>query len=79
MLHVLTPLKETRAYKELVAKGEARAHQAGLIEGRQFGLIEDEARGQLVLLKRQLTKKSGKLSKSTLEKLDMATPDRLEA
>ncbi|KOR27913.1 hypothetical protein TI04_12245 [Achromatium sp. WMS2] len=103
MLHVLTSLEETRAYKELVAKGEvrgeARGRQFGLIEGevrgeargRQFGLIEGEAKGeargrkvgktegQLELLKRQITRKFGKLSTSTLEKLDAATPDQLGA
>ncbi|KOR29405.1 hypothetical protein TI04_08710, partial [Achromatium sp. WMS2] len=63
MLHVLTPLEETRAYKELVAKGEARG----------------EAKGQLALLKRQITRRFGKLSTSTLEKLDAATLDQLEA
>ncbi|KOR27886.1 hypothetical protein TI04_12315, partial [Achromatium sp. WMS2] len=75
MLHVLTPLEETQAYKELVAKGEARGRQFGLIEGEAKGKTE----GQLELLKRQITRKFGKLSTSTLEKLDAATPDQLGA
>ncbi|KOR27947.1 hypothetical protein TI04_12165, partial [Achromatium sp. WMS2] len=71
MLHVLTPLEETRAYKELVDKGR----QFGLIEGEAKG----EAKGQLAILKRQITRRFGKLSTSTLEKLDAATSDQLEA
>jgi predicted transposase YdaD len=35
MLGELTPLEETRAYKELVAKGEAIGRQEGRQEGRQ--------------------------------------------
>ncbi|KOR31001.1 hypothetical protein TI04_03130 [Achromatium sp. WMS2] len=79
MLHVLTPLEETRAYKELVAKGEARGRQFGLIEGEARGEARGKIKGQLELLKRQLAKKFGKLSKAALKKLDAATPDQLEA
>ncbi len=47
MLQVLTPLEETRAYRELVGIGMEKGKQEGLKEGKQEGLKEGKQEGLL--------------------------------
>jgi len=45
MFHALTPLKETRAYREILAEGEAEGEARGLkrMLTRRFGALPDWA------------------------------------
>jgi predicted transposase YdaD len=66
MLHVLTPLEETRAYQELVGIGEKKGRQ----EGRQ--------EGEAALLRRLLVRRFGALPAWAEENLARASIEELE-
>ncbi|MFO7641896.1 MAG: DUF4351 domain-containing protein [Candidatus Competibacteraceae bacterium] len=66
MLHVLTPLEETRAYQELVGIGEKK----GRLEGRQ-----EEA---LAILSKQLRRRFGELPAWAVARLGQANAAQLE-
>jgi len=62
MLHVLTPLEETRAYQELVGIGEKKGRQEG----------------EAALLRRQLIRRFGALPAWAEECLAQASLEQLE-
>ena len=74
MLGELTPLEETRAYQELVAKGQVIGEAKGLKDGRQEGR-EREAR-RLVL--RQLQRRLGAVSTAQQARIAALPIDALE-
>ena len=70
MLGELSPLEETRAYKELVAKGETKGEAKGRREGRQR-----EER----LIVRQLYRRIGPISEPQQARIAALPIDQLEA
>jgi predicted transposase YdaD len=70
MLGELTPLEETRAYKELVAKGEAIGRQEGRQEGRQ--------REERLIL-RQLQRRIGPVPQAQQTRIAAFPIEQLEA
>ncbi|CAK0762522.1 hypothetical protein CCP3SC1_380017 [Gammaproteobacteria bacterium] len=63
MLHILTPLQETRAYQEIFAEGEARG----------------EARGKAKSLKHLLTRRFGLVPDWATSRIEGTTIDQLDA
>ena len=74
MLHVLTPLEETRAYQQLVGIGIAKGKQEGREEGREEG----EKQGRQKLLAKQLRWRFGVLPRWASARLRQADPKQLE-
>ena len=70
MLGELTPLEETRAYKELVAKGEMIGRQEGRQEGRQ--------REERLIL-RQLYRRIGQIPEAQQARISALPIEQLEA
>jgi predicted transposase YdaD len=71
MLHVLTPLEETRAYQQLVGIGLEKGQKEGQKEGRQ-----EEAR---IILRKQLARRFGVLPAWAATRLERAETAQLEA
>ena len=75
MFHALTPLKETRAYREILAEGKAEGEARGMARGKAEGKAEGEARG----LKRMLTRRFGTLPDWATQRVDSASLEQLDA
>jgi len=74
MLGELTPLEETRAYKELVAKGEAIGRQEGHQEGREEGRQREER-----LIMRLLQRRIGPVPPALQTRIAALPIEQLEA
>ena len=74
MLGELTPLEETRAYKELVAKGEAIGRQEGREGGREDGCQREER-----LIMRQLHRRIGVVPPALQTRIAALPIEQLEA
>lgn len=86
MLQVLTPLEETRAYKELVAIGIEKGKKEGREEGKKEGKKEGQAEGEKwgrqkeaqALLTKQLRRRFGQLPRWASARLRQADTQQLE-
>ncbi|CAK0772356.1 DUF4351 domain-containing protein [Gammaproteobacteria bacterium] len=86
MFHSLTPLKETRAYREILAEGRAEGRAEGLAEGLVKGLVKGRtkgmakglAKGKTESLKRLLTRRFGALPDWALQRIDGASLDQID-
>ncbi|MEA3642696.1 MAG: DUF4351 domain-containing protein, partial [Lamprobacter sp.] len=74
MLGELTPLEQTRAYREIVAKNQPIWQEEGRKEGRQEGRQGEAQRVALRLLRRRL----GTLSKAQQARIQALSVDQLE-
>ncbi|MDS4018960.1 MAG: DUF2887 domain-containing protein [Candidatus Competibacter sp.] len=83
MLHVLTPLEETRAYRELVGIGIEKGKNEGLKEGLKEGKEEGEKLGRqkeaLTILTRLIRRRFGALPRWASARLRQADAGQLEA
>ncbi|NEX22875.1 DUF2887 domain-containing protein [Thiorhodococcus mannitoliphagus] len=70
MLNVLLPIEETRAYKEIYARGEAKGEARGKARGKAEGKAED--------LSRLLTRRFGPLPAWASTRIQGADIDRLD-
>ncbi len=79
MLHVLTPLEETRAYRELVGIGIEKGKQEGLKEGKEEGEKLGRRKEALTILTKQLRRRFGALPRWASARLRQADAEQLEA
>ena len=79
MLHVLTPLEETRAYRELVGIGIERGKKEGLKEGKEEGEKLGRQKEALAILTKQLRRRFGALPRWASARLRQADAEQLEA
>ncbi|MFZ1639833.1 MAG: DUF2887 domain-containing protein [Candidatus Contendobacter sp.] len=82
MLQVLTPLEETRAYRELVGIGMEKGKQEGLKEGKQEGLKEGKQEGKqeeaLTILSKLIRRRFGRVPRWAGVRLRQADAAQLE-
>ena len=82
MLHVLTPLEETRAYQQLVGigieKGKQEGREEGREKGREEGREEGEKLGRQKLLAKQLRRRFGVLPRWASARVRQADLKQLE-
>ena len=83
MLHVLTPLEETRAYRELVGIGIEKGKKESLKEGLKEGKEEGEKLGRrkeaLTILTKLLRRRFGALPRWASARPLQADAEQLEA
>ena len=79
MLHVLTPLEETRAYRELVGIGTERGKKEGLKEGKEEGEKLGRRKEALTILTKLLRRRFGALPRWASARLRQADAEQLEA
>ncbi|CAK0768317.1 hypothetical protein CCP4SC76_5010010 [Gammaproteobacteria bacterium] len=70
MFNALTPLEETRAYREILAEGEVKGEARGEARGIVKGKADD--------LKRLLSRKFGALPDWAAQRIDSASIDQLD-
>ena len=75
MFNALTPLKETRAYREILAEGVAE----GVIKGEARGMARGKAEGKADDLKRLLTRRFGTLPDWAAQRIEGASIEQLDA
>ncbi|MBK1642469.1 hypothetical protein CKO12_11385 [Chromatium okenii] len=83
MLHISTPLEETRAYQQLVGIGMEKGLAEGRIEGHQEGRFEGRIEGRQAearaILTKLLQRRFGDLPNWAIVRLQHANTEQLEA
>jgi len=79
MLHISTPLEETRAYQQLVGIGMEKGRIEGRTEGRQEGRYEGRQAEARAILTKLIQRRFGELPDWALTQLKRAEPEQLEA
>ena len=72
-------MQESVVYQSIVAESKQKGLQEGLERGLQLGLQQGEQLGEAALVLRQLTRRFGPLSNTTIERIRQLATIQLES